>query len=239
MERENEIYRAKLAEVAERFDEMVDSMKKVCMMDGDLSDEERKLLVLAYKKSVESRRDSWRTIQYTEQKMEERDQTEYLQQTKDYRRKVEAEIENICNDCCHLINLYILPLAPDSEVVAFFTKMKGDYYRYLAEVKVGDERQNIANQCRQAYEQASAAASAELESTHVTRLGIALSHSIFYNEIEDNVEKALQLARDAFDQAIDELDNLTEEAAYEDTTYLLELLSNNINMWTPKPANGW
>ncbi|KAJ3685570.1 hypothetical protein LUZ61_014734 [Rhynchospora tenuis] len=238
MERENEIFRAKLDEVAERFDEMVDSMKKVCMMDGDLTREERNRLVLAYKKSVESRRKSWRIIHYTVQKMEERDQTEHLQATKDYRQKVEAEIENICNDCCHLIDLYILPQAPDAEAIVFFTKMKGDYYRYLAEIKVGDERQNIANQCRQAYEQASATASAELESTHATRLGVALNHAIFYNEIEDNVEKALELAQYAFDQAIEEVDNL-DGAEYEDSTYLLELLSNNINLWTPKPANGW
>lgn len=39
-ERENNIYKAKLAEQAERYDEMVEAMKKVASMDVELTVEE-------------------------------------------------------------------------------------------------------------------------------------------------------------------------------------------------------
>ena len=33
----------------------------------------------------------------------------------------------------------------------FYLKMKGDYYRYLAEVAIGQERKDIMNQSQEAY----------------------------------------------------------------------------------------
>jgi len=60
----DDVYMAKLAEQAERYDEMVEYMKKVAQAaSADLSLEERNLLSVAYKNVVGSRRASWRTLQ--------------------------------------------------------------------------------------------------------------------------------------------------------------------------------
>ena len=56
------IYMAKLAEQAERYEEMVEYMKKVAAASvDDLSLEERNLLSVAYKNVVGARRASLRT----------------------------------------------------------------------------------------------------------------------------------------------------------------------------------
>ncbi|KAJ2433109.1 hypothetical protein IWW46_006465, partial [Coemansia sp. RSA 2440] len=68
MAREDFVYKAKLSEQAERYDEMVESMKKVAAEDQELTVEERNLLSVAYKNVIGARRASWRIISSIEQK---------------------------------------------------------------------------------------------------------------------------------------------------------------------------
>mmetsp|Transcript_1257 Transcript_1257/g.782 ORF Transcript_1257/g.782 Transcript_1257/m.782 type:complete len:87 (-) Transcript_1257:8-268(-) len=66
--RSKNVYFAKLAEQAERYDEMADYMKAVGESPDELSVEERNLLSVAYKNAVGSRRAAWRIITSVEQK---------------------------------------------------------------------------------------------------------------------------------------------------------------------------
>eukprot|EP00416_Gambierdiscus_australes_P015075 CAMPEP_0171056342 /NCGR_PEP_ID=MMETSP0766_2-20121228/835_1 /TAXON_ID=439317 /ORGANISM="Gambierdiscus australes, Strain CAWD 149" /LENGTH=80 /DNA_ID=CAMNT_0011511217 /DNA_START=47 /DNA_END=286 /DNA_ORIENTATION=- len=68
MVREKEVYFAKLAEQAERYDEMASHMENVGRLPDELSVEERNLLSVAYKNAVGSRRAAWRIITSVEQK---------------------------------------------------------------------------------------------------------------------------------------------------------------------------
>ena len=52
--------------------------------------------------------------------------------------------------------------------------------------------------------------SESLKSTHPIRLGLALNYSVFYYEICEETEKAKELAKNAFDKALEELDALPE-----------------------------
>lgn len=69
-DREDRVFTAKLAEQAERYDEMLDSMKSVAGFDTELTVEERNLLSVAYKNVIGARRASWRIISSIEQKEE-------------------------------------------------------------------------------------------------------------------------------------------------------------------------
>ena len=56
-------------------------------------------------------------------------------------------------------------------------------------------------------------------------------YSVFHYEIQNNPEKACQLAKKAFDDAIAELDTLSEES-YKDSTLIMQLLRDNLTLWT-------
>lgn len=92
VDREEAVYMAKLAEQAERYDEMVEEMKKVAQMvhDQELSVEERNLLSVAYKNVIGARRASWRIISSIEQKEESKGNEEHVKRIKKYREVVRA-----------------------------------------------------------------------------------------------------------------------------------------------------
>ena len=95
-DKEDAVQRAKLAEQAERYDDMASSMKSVTESGEELSNEERNLLSVAYKNVVGARRSSWRVISSIEQKNADSDKKKSM--AKDYREKVEGELRDICND---------------------------------------------------------------------------------------------------------------------------------------------
>jgi len=94
--KEEEVQRAKLAEQAERYDDMANAMKKVTESNSELTNEERNLLSVAYKNVVGARRSSWRVISSIEQKTEGSERKQ--QMAKEYREKIEKELKDICQE---------------------------------------------------------------------------------------------------------------------------------------------
>ncbi|CAO2842314.1 unnamed protein product [Amaranthus hypochondriacus] len=225
------VYQAKLAEQAERYDEMVESMKNLANFNIDLTVEERNLLSVGYKNVVGARRASWRILSSIEQKEESKGNEVNVKRIRDYRHKVETELTDICNDVMRVIDDHLIPFSSSSESTVFYYKMKGDYYRYLAEFKSGDEKKEAADQSLKAYEAGTATAEADLPPTHPIRLGLALNFSVFYYEIMNSPERACFLAKQAFDEAISELDSLGEDS-YKDSTLIMQLLRDNLTLWT-------
>ena len=108
---------------------------------------------------------------------------------------------------------------------------KGDYCRYQAEFATGKDRKDSAESALVAYKQANDIACTDLAPTHPIRLGLALNFSVFYYEILNSPDRACKLAKAAFDDAIAELDTLSEES-YKDSTLIMQLLRDNLTLWT-------
>jgi len=235
-ERDKSIYFAKLAEQAERYDEMADYMKKVGESGAEMSVEERNLLSVAYKNAVGSRRASWRIISSVEQKEGSKGNDTNVGHCKEYRTKVETELQGICDTILGLLDKSLIPVAKDAESKVFYHKMKGDYYRYIAEFTEGDKKTGAANSAKGAYDDAMGAAS-ELAVTHPIRLGLALNFSVFHYEVLGNPDEACKMARTAFEDAIAELDNVSEDS-YKDSTLIMQLLRDNLTLWTSDQEGG-
>ncbi|KAH7656696.1 14-3-3 protein [Dioscorea alata] len=213
------------------MDKMVEYMKKVARMDIELTAEERNLLSVGYKNVIGARRASWRILSSVEQKEEAKGNEPNVRRIMDYMKRIEDELTKICNDILSIIAIHLLPSSTAGESIVFFYKMKGDYYRYLSEFKTGEQRKEAADQSLKAYQAATSTAMTELPSTHPIRLGLALNFSVFYYEILNSPERACHLAKQAFDEAISELDSLNEES-YKDSTLIMQLLKDNLTLWT-------
>jgi len=229
---------------------MVESMKKVAKMDQELTVEERNLLSVAYKNLIGARRASWRIITNIESKEENKSENSKMALTKKYRSQVEKELRDICQDILDLLDKNLLPNAASGESKVFYLKMKGDYHRYKAEFATQEDRKEAAENSLVAYTKANDIAQNELPPTHPIRLGLALNFSVFYYEILNTPERACRLAKQvkhktlienlnisnfmffkAFDDAIAELDTLNEDT-YKDSTLIMQLLRDNLTLWT-------
>ncbi|ORY97553.1 14-3-3 family protein epsilon [Syncephalastrum racemosum] len=230
-EREDIVYMAKLAEQAERYDEMVQFTKEIAKLNVELSVEERNLLSVAYKNVIGARRASWRIVSSIEQKEESRGNAAQVEKVKGYRQKIETELKDVCSDVLDILDKHLIPSAQGGESKVFYYKMKGDYHRYLAEFLSGDARKESATQAHDAYKAATDVAQTDLAPTHPIRLGLALNFSVFYYEIVNSHDRACHLAKQAFDDAIAELDTLSEES-YKDSTLIMQLLRDNLTLWT-------
>ncbi|CAO2828374.1 unnamed protein product [Amaranthus hypochondriacus] len=210
---------------------MVECMKTVAKLDVELTVEERNLLSVGYKNVIGARRASWRIISSIEQREVSKGNENNVKLITGYRQKVEEELTKTCQDILAIIDENLVPHSSSGEATVFYHKMKGDYFRYLAEFKSYQERKEAAEQSLKGYEAASATANTDLPSTHPIRLGLALNFSVFYYEILNSPERACHLAKQAFDEAIHELDTLSEES-YKDSTLIMQLLRDNLTLWT-------
>ncbi|XP_064648640.1 14-3-3 protein beta/alpha-B-like isoform X3 [Lineus longissimus] len=232
--RDSLVIQAKLAEQSERYDDMAKAMRQVTTMEQTLSSEERNLLSVAYKNVVGARRSAWRVVSSIEQKTEGDDKKHAV--AAEYRKKIATELEDLCQEVLKLLDEHLIKKADeaasskDNDSKVFYLKMKGDYKRYLAEVATGDKKADVVEQSKEAYEQAQDIAS-NISPTNPIRLGLALNYSVFYYEIVNNPDKACQMAKKAFDDAIAELDSLSEDS-YKDSTLIMQLLRDNLTLWT-------
>merc|ERR1712084_174354 len=155
--------------------------------------------------------------------------------------KIESELVEICDDILSIIEENLIPNSSSEEAKVFYYKMKGDYHRYLSEFQQGSIRKASASAALDAYQAASTVASSDLPPTHPIRLGLALNFSVFYYEILNSPDRACHIAKQAFDDAIAELDTLSEES-YKDSTLIMQLLRDNLTLWTSdnsaEPAEG-
>jgi 14-3-3 protein epsilon len=230
--REDLVYQAKLAEEAERYEDMVTCVKSLAELNVQLNVEERNLLSVAYKNVVGARRASWRVLNSIEAKEKEKTDGSKAAIIAAYRDRVEKELETICRELLRVLEKHLLPGDTTVEGQVFYWKMAGDYWRYLAEFAGGEDRKAKAEEAKKKYEEATKVAQSKgLPPTNPIRLGLALNFSVFYYEILNMPPEACTLAKTAFDDAISELDSLQEEQ-YKDATLIMQLIRDNLTLWT-------
>ena len=228
--REEHLYMAKITEQTERFEDMLDAMNKVVEANADLTVDERNLLSVAYKNTIGSRRTAWRALSSIEKK-EEQKGSKHISLLRSYKAKIEDELNKYCNEILNLINSQLLGKASNSEAKVFYNKMKGDYHRYISEYTVGDDNKTAGDNAHDAYKAATTIANDDLKTTHPIRLGLALNYSVFYYEVRNDPKEACQLAKKAFDDAIADIDQI-EEDQYKDATTIMQLIRDNLTLWT-------
>ena len=129
-----------------------------------------------------------------------------------------------------MIDSKFMSKAQDIEAKVFFHKTKADYFRYMSEVSTGDRLAEVSQNALEAYN-AALGDSEPLGPADPIKLGLYLNFSVFYYEVKSDHKQACDLAKKAFDDAINQLDNLDEDK-YKDAATILQLLRDNLTLWT-------
>lgn len=110
---------------------MVDFLREViAAKDGDFTTEERNLLSVGFKNLIGGKRTALRTIAAIEQNPK---YSKFSDALTGYKRRIEDELYDQCLMIVNLVKDKCMKLAANGESKAFFLKMVGDYYRYVAE----------------------------------------------------------------------------------------------------------
>jgi 14-3-3 protein epsilon len=222
---EENIFLARVAEQAERFDDMVDFLESILEQKGaDVSSDERNLLSVAFKNLISSKRSACRTIAAIEQNPK---YSKYSDVLGTYKARIETQLIADCQRVIDMINSKVLSKSSADEAQAFFDKMVGDYYRYIAENAKGDQLESVKQNALKAYEQAN---KIPLPACNPIKLGLALNFSVFHYEVMKNPKIAIELADQALQEALDKIDEL-EEDDFRDAKSIIELLKENLTLW--------
>jgi len=238
---------AQIAESADRYEDMAEYLvDAIAKYDNKLDKEGRNQFSVAFKNIIGSRRQQWRSI--NQKKMDEEADSNRMPMINELKSKIESELEEWCGKVLgHIKNLLDNcpkeaeineikatdePLAKEKQEDKInYLKMIGDYNRYRAEYLEGESRETVKKAAAEAYGAAVDLAKTALEETDPTRLGLMLNFSVFNYEVMKETEKACNLAKDAFDQAIAKLDSLSD-SSYKDSTLIMQLLRDNLTLWT-------
>ena len=227
------LYKVYLSEQSERFEDMVSAMKAVIKIAANLTHFERNLFSMANKNVIQPLRRSLRIVISILQKQSTDSSVTDINNrlTLELKWKIQRQIRGICREVLQILDKQLIPKASTAESKVFYYKMKGDYYRYLAETETDFSRKVDSVNSLLAYNYATDIANRELSPTHPNRLGLCLNFSVFIYEILNCRKRAVSIAENGFNNAINDLNNLSEEN-YDDAFVILYLLKENILYWT-------
>ena len=132
-----------------------------------------------------------------------------------------------------MINSKVLSKSCEGEPKAFFIKMVGDYYRYIAENAKGDNLEKVKQAALAAYNSAN---EINLPPCNPIKLGLALNFSVFHYEALKDHKSACDLADKSLQDALDKIDEL-EEDDFRDAKSIIDLLKENLTLWREEEDN--
>ena len=229
--REEYIYLSRLYEKAEKYQEQFKFINKYVELDPKLSKDERNILGSGYKNIISDKRNSLRIIN----SLEKRNiyQITYIKEIKE---KIEKELSLILNEVQKILDKFLIPNAIDIENKVFYLKLKADFMRYKSEISYGKELEENILKTEKVYKEATDLANKELNINNSTRLGLALNYSVFYYEIKKAKEEAINIAKNAFDEAMKIIDDL-EISKAKDTLLIIQMLKENLISWCNEMNN--
>ena len=231
---DEKIFMARVADQAERYDDMVTYLKQIMAeSEEDVSVDVRNLLSVGFKNLIGSRRAAWRTVSAIEQNKK---YEQYSGDCAEYKKKIEDELSNLCDDIIKSIQDHSLKKTKDADGEVFYLKMIADYYRYVAECASGDKLADVTEKAGDFYSQAQEKATG-LKTYNSTRLGLSLNYSVFYYELKNDSKKACEIAQEALDGAKNDIESMDNEDA-RDAISIVELLKENLDLWKEAEGEG-
>ncbi|XP_037959110.1 14-3-3 protein gamma-like [Teleopsis dalmanni] len=214
----------RVANLTKSYEEMVAAVKELVECQPQLNDQEINWLSIAYKHSVNIRRDSWRTIKQKLDQEKAAGHTKNVEKAQKLLKQIEKEMRFYCTDILQMLEEKILPNVKDESALALCFKLVGDHNRFLAEFETDRAQIQAIENGLKAYEESYKLAK-KLNSTSPVFLAIVLNYSLFATEIAKDTQLAINMIISARN-AITEYDILSRE-----TLVILKCLDENVRQW--------
>ena len=229
-ERDADLEMVQILDQTDRHQDMIDIMKRVIDLNPCLTADERALLSVSYKNVISVRRDGLRMLSGLLEQDQTKENPRRVEQVTEYRKKITSELDAYCLELIQLVDEKLLPEAKDAEARLFYEKLKGDYFRYVAESKEGEERQEYSEKARKEYEKALETAEKEIQPHEPAYLGLILNYSVYLCEIAGQKQEAIELAKKTYNECSETVEANKDET-FQEATNILQLLKDNVASW--------
>jgi len=232
--KEKYLWHAKLAQEANRFEDMARYMKLMVETGAPMTRDDDNMLAVSYKRVLDAKRLSRRTLMSVEQK--DGLTSWETAAARDYRVRIDDEQRALCDEMLSMVTMLLSSGRnefTDPATSIFYLKLLADYKRYMAEaIDDTDDRNSVVAESRAAYESAHQLGQHTLRPIDPVRLGLMLNYSVFLYQVCDQRKQGHDLAKRAFDEALSEIDAIDQHNTYDaDSTLILRLIRDNLTIW--------
>ena len=232
---ENNIYLARVSHLSGMPEEAIKYIEELIKLkNGHITEEERNILFSSLKTLINSRRDSWRTVNALESK-EIKNQATLLPRITELKLSLSSEIEQYINKGIELIDNSLFKAANSDELKVMYAKIKGDYMRYMIELKPKDKKEEINMYKEKADENYKIGLNMcnSLSNLNTTKIGLILNYTVFMYEILKDYKNAYIIANNVYQATLKSLnDDNYDLTLLKDLNKLVNLLKENISKWS-------
>ncbi|OMJ86686.1 hypothetical protein SteCoe_11774 [Stentor coeruleus] len=186
---------------------------------------------LGIKRKLNSLRLSYKILQNIENQHKNIYELPYILLFQDYKNKIKNEYHESCSKVIESIEKHIEKYDKNSQESAHFIKLKGDLYKNISEIEVGQSAENSRKLAEFCQEEAERIIYKHLSPAHPTRLGLALSRAVWAYEITNNIPNAIKIAQNAYSEGFEHIEDLTSDILYKDSITIMNLLQSNLKTW--------
>ncbi|KAL6044894.1 Protein mono-ADP-ribosyltransferase parp4 [Balamuthia mandrillaris] len=199
-----------------------------------LTGEQMRLVESTHQQAVLDRLQQWKRL--AEEESEEKRQGRWakISRLKKEKAQVESALQKAAEQFVPVLSDYSSD--SPSETSVLLKTLHATSLAALAELSNAADakkRNEMVEQTRKSFLEATEQAVAYLSGTHPLRLRLALHHSNFVQNLLNDTDQAVRIAKDAFDNSIAELDCLSEES-YKDSTLIMQNLRDAITIMAPQ-----
>lgn len=216
----------------ERFPEAIKLMNKLIEQKQALNKDERSVYGIIIKGAIDPIRSTLRALNNALTIERQDNHPEHCDMIESIKTKALHELNSICKEALETVESKLYPNAEDVRAKVFFSKQKGDLFRYISEFPTSEEeRATSLEEAEKAYNEGVQTASESLRYEDPIRLGIILNFAVFKYEHQGNVESAIELLQDVIDKVDIELKELSENSKNEAGS-VINLMNTNLENWS-------
>lgn len=228
VDRNELVQRIMMASMVRLYDEAkIHMLLLVTKYGKQLTKEERNLFAVFYKERLAKPRKDYQVFIELKRKIR---CTEVVRRRvlHEFLCRTRFEVVSICEEVILAIDTDILG-TKDFETEVYFLKLRGDYYRYWAEVSKEDQwvfgYADLRAKAENSYKEGLALANRKLQKHHPLRLGLMLNMSILYYEVPCQRILALQTAMQAMTEGKAKVNEDPE------IPIVIKVLKDNLDIW--------
>merc|ERR1712216_543364 len=198
----------------------------------------RDVFALSCKKFTTLRLEQWQMLRDQKTEIASNSLGRRLFYINDYIAKFERTLLEHIYSIIDVIDSKLIPHSSAIETKIFYYKMLADYFRYTVDFFDKDECQEYVDAVSEAlanYKYSMELATRHLQPTSPIFLALVLNYSVFLNDMQNDVYGAIEVANEAFTEALGGLKYLDEDD-HKESTVLLQLLRDNLQLWKHSAA---